>query len=204
MSRANVVPIVLAAGASTRFGANKLLLPFGNSVVVQHSLRTVREVGFERIVVVTGHQSDDVRAALQHESCEFVHNPRHHEGEMISSIQAGLRHLQASDAAAALIVLGDQPLLPAWIVRALLRAYDYRCGDIVAPRYREQRGHPVLLDRRFWDEALRLPDATPMRTLLRLHPEDVATLLVNTDAVLRDVDTPALYEEALQKLKVEN
>ena len=195
----SVAAIVLAAGSSSRYGgANKLLLPFGDELVVQRAVRTVREAGIERIVVVTGHQSQVVIAALANMSCEFVHNPRHAQGEMISSIQVGLRHLVDSDMRAALIVLGDQPLLPAWIIRRLIEAFEHGCGEIVAPRFGAQRGHPVLISRKHWDEALRLPDGAPMRTLLFMHPNDLAQIVVNTDAVLRDVDTPELYAEALQ------
>lgn len=194
----SVVALVLAAGSSSRYGgANKLLLPFGEGVVVQRAVRTVRDANIDRIIVVTGHQRQAVEVALANERCTFVHNPRHAEGEMISSIQVGLRQLIDSEAQAALIVLGDQPLLPTSIIRRLVEAFERGCGDILAPKFGNQRGHPVLIARRFWDEALRLPDGTPMRTLLAAHPGDVAHLLVNTDAVLRDVDTPVLYAEAL-------
>jgi len=191
--------IVLAAGSSSRFGGvNKLLLPFGTLTVVERVIRTVHEAHIERVVVVTGHQREAVEAALAQERCEFVHNPRYIEGEMISSIQVGLRHLLPAAVGVALIVLGDQPLLPAAIVRRLVEAYTFGCGSILAPRFDAQRGHPVLIARQFWDEALKLPDGAPMRTLLARHPADVAHLLVNTDTVLRDVDTPALYAEAIR------
>ena len=200
----NVAAIVLAAGSSSRYGgANKLLLPFGAGAVVQRAVRTVRDANIERIIVVTGHQREAVEAALANERCTFVHNPRHAEGEMVSSIQAGLRYLMDSDVQAGLIVLGDQPLLPASIIQRLIEAHERNGGDIIAPRFGNQRGHPVLLGRTFWDEALRLPDGAPMRALLAAHPRELAYLLVDTDAVLRDVDTPTLYAEALQRKAME-
>ena len=195
----SIVALVLAAGSSTRYGgANKLLLPFGEGVVVQRAVHTVYEADIQHIVVVTGHQHEAVEGALVNGRCTFVYNPRHAAGEMISSIQAGLRQLVESDVQAALIVLGDQPLLPASIIQRLVEAHERGCAGIIAPKFGSQRGHPVLIARRFWDEALRLPDGAPMRTLLAAHSGDVAHLRVNTDAVLRDVDTPTLYAEALR------
>jgi molybdenum cofactor cytidylyltransferase len=195
-----IVALLLAAGASSRFGGpNKLLLPFGDGeVVIQRVARTIHAAGVEHIVVVTGHQQHDVMSALKSMQCEFVHNPRYAEGEMISSIRVGLAYLTDTATQAALIVLGDQPLIPVWVIRQLSDAFGRGCGDILAPKFRAQRGHPVLIARRFWPEAMQLPDGAAMRTLLQRHPNDVAHLLVNSDVVLRDVDTPALYAEAVK------
>ena len=69
--------------------------------------------------------------------------------------------------------------------------------SIIAPRFQGQRGHPVLLHRRFFEEALALPNGAFLRELLKRHPEAVTHLQVNTDFVLRDVDTPEAYAQAL-------
>ena len=117
---------------------------------------------------------------------------------MISSIQAGLRHLLPQrEIVAALVCLGDQPLMPAAIIRQVVQAFRQSCGDIVAPRFRGQRGHPVLLHRRFWEEALALPHGAFLRELLKRYPQAFTPIEVNTDFVLRDVDTPDAYREAL-------
>jgi molybdenum cofactor cytidylyltransferase len=198
-----VAALVLAAGTSSRYGeANKLLLPFGASTVLRHAVDAVLSADIGRVVVVTGHQPNDVRAVLEGAPVEFVHNPRYRQGEMISSIQAGMNRLSVAVPGgarvdAALVVLGDQPLLPAWVIHRLVQAYAQRCGEIIAPKFGNVRGHPVLIGQMWWREAQALPEGAPMRDLLRAHPEAVAHVLVNTDAVIRDVDTPALYEEAL-------
>lgn len=199
--RREVAAIVLAAGTSSRYdGANKLLLPFGSEPVVRRVVSTVLAAGLSEVVVVTGHQRERVEEALAGLPIAFVHNPRYREGEMISSIKAGLVHLASSDAHAALIVLGDQPLLPAWIIRRIVRAYMQGCGEMIAPRFGALRGHPVLIARPWWPAALALSDGEPMRALLRAHPQAVAHILVNTDAVLQDVDTPEAYQQALDRL----
>jgi molybdenum cofactor cytidylyltransferase len=198
----NIAAIVLAAGTSSRYGgANKLLLPFGASTVVGAAVDAVLTAGLTHLVVVTGHQRDAVQAALAGAPVAFTDNPRYREGEMLSSIKAGLIALDHAAQGvpcvdAALIALGDQPLLPPAVIGRLILAYERRCGEIIAPKFGAVRGHPVLIDRRWWPEVMALPDGTPMRELLRAHPEAVAHILVNTDAVIRDVDTPELYEQA--------
>ena len=137
-------------------------------------------------------------------SVRTVHNPAYREADMISSIQAGLRALESTTAQAALIALGDMPLLPSEIVSKLMRMYRLGCGEIIAPRFGDQRGHPVLIARRLWAEALAIPPRTPLRVLLAAHMNTVALLQVTTDRILRDVDTPALYREALAVKKVES
>lgn len=203
MKAPSTAAIVLAAGMSSRYGeVNKLLLPFGTSTVVRTAVEVVLSAGLADVVVVTGHQHQDVVAALAGAPVAFVHNPRFREGEMLSSIKAGLVYLgqrSADTVDAALVVLGDQPLLPAWVIQRIVQAHAQRCGEIVAPKFGAVRGHPVLIGRRYWLEALALPDGAPMRELLRAHPAAVAHILVNTDAVIRDVDTPELYEQALRQ-----
>jgi molybdenum cofactor cytidylyltransferase len=199
----NITAVVLAAGTSSRYGqtdgapVNKLLLPFGDSCVVRSAVQTLVDAGLTDVLVVTGHQHEAVQAALATgPAVRFVHNPRFREGEMVSSIQSALRHLEHDPADGALITLGDMPLVPVAIIRRLIDAYARNCGGIVAPRVGQQRGHPVLLGRAYWQDALALPDGAPMRQLLAKHAAHVALLQVNTELVLQDVDTPALYASA--------
>jgi len=192
--------VVLAAGMSSRYGgANKLLLPFLDGPVVRRVVQTVLDAGIGHIAVVTGHDRERIEAALASMSLTFVHNPHYREGEMLSSVKAGLAHLQGSAAEAAFIVPGDQPLLPVSIFRRMRQALEQRCADIVAPKFGAVRGHPVLIARRWWPAVLALPDGARMRMLLRANPQAVAHLLVNTDAILLDVDTPEAYRLALER-----
>ncbi|MCS6846315.1 MAG: nucleotidyltransferase family protein [Anaerolineae bacterium] len=200
-----IAAIVLAAGTSSRHGGtNKLLLPFRDGTVIRSTVQVVRNAGIAHVVVVTGHERQRIEAALATLPVTFVHNPRYREGEMLSSIKAGLTHLQATDAEAAFIVPGDQPLLPAWLLRRIRQAFEQGCGEIIAPKFGDVRGHPVLIARRWWPAALALPDGAQMRMLLRANPQAVAHILVNTDAVLLDVDTPEAYQRALERSGIEN
>jgi len=193
--------VILAAGLSSRYGggSNKLLLPFRDSTVIRCVAQTVLRAVVEHVVVVTGHERERIEAALSDLPLRFVHNLRYREGEMSSSIKAGLEDLEPTPAVGAFIVPGDQPLLPAWVFRRLREAFLNGCGSILVPCHGARRGHPVLLGRAWWLAVQALPDGMPVRALLRAHPQAVAHLLVNTDAVLLDVDTPEAYQRALAR-----
>ncbi|BCX05367.1 MAG: hypothetical protein KatS3mg053_3305 [Candidatus Roseilinea sp.] len=195
-----VAAIVLAAGTSSRYsGANKLLLPFGDGTVVRSTVQAVHNAGIVHVVVVTGHERERIQAALASLPVAFAHNPRYREGEMLSSIKAGLTYLEETEVEAVFIVPGDQPLLPVWLFRRMQQAFEQGCGEIIAPKFGDVRGHPVLIARRWWPAALALPDGAQMRMLIRANPQAVAHILVNTDVVLLDVDTPEAYRQALER-----
>jgi molybdenum cofactor cytidylyltransferase len=191
--------VILAAGLSSRYGGgiNKLLLPFGDATVIRCAAQTVLRAGVEHIVVVTGHERARIETALSGLPLRFVYNPDYREGEMSSSAKVGLVQLEETPAAGAFIVLGDQPRLPDWVFQRLRRAFFNGCGSILAPRFGRQRGHPVLIGRAWWPAVQALPTSALLRDLLRAHPQAVAHILVNTEVVLLDVDTPEAYQQAL-------
>jgi molybdenum cofactor cytidylyltransferase len=196
-----VAAILLAAGASTRYGANKLALPFGAGTVISTVAAAVAQTAARGIVAVTGHDPSAVAAALAGQPVVFAHNPGYAAGEMLSSIQAGLRFLESSGEApeAAMIVLGDQPLVSPALMNRLIDAFERGCGEIVAPRlgHAGRRGHPVIFGRTMWPELLALPPGASAREVLLRRPERVAHVIAADDGMLRDVDTPAEYQSAL-------
>ncbi|MCL4505696.1 MAG: nucleotidyltransferase family protein [Chloroflexi bacterium] len=197
--------IILAAGASSRYGANKLLLPFGGGTVISTVVSTVARSTARPIVVVTGHEPEQVQAALAplELPVDFAHNPDYRSGEMLSSIKIGLRTMMAATPApqAIMIALGDQPLLRADVIDRLLAAFEQNCGDLIAPRFglHGQRGHPVLIGRKWWDAVLALPPDSNVRELLRANRDSLTQLVVSNDSILGDVDTPEAYRAALDK-----
>jgi molybdenum cofactor cytidylyltransferase len=57
-----------------------------------------------------------------------------------------------------------------------------------------KRGHPILLDRAWWDELLALPETATLRDFIRAHEDRIRYVVVETDSVLQDVDTPEEYD----------
>lgn len=187
--------VILAAGMSRRMGQPKVLLPWTDgATIIEHIINQVLLARVDHISVVTGHMADRVAPLVERKGVQAVYNADYARGDMLSSLQAGLRALP-EQAAAALVVLGDQPRIQSRIISQVMTAYAEGAGRIVAPSYRMRRGHPILIDRRYWPEILNLPADDAPRTVINAHADEIAYVTVDTDSVLRDVDTPDDYQQ---------
>ncbi len=185
--------IVLAAGKSSRMGEPKVLLPWENGkTIIEHIIEQLIRARIPHINVVTGHYAGEVKPLIKAMGVRAVQNRSYRTGEMVSSLKAGLRAMP-DHISAALIVLGDQPRIQPRVIYELMRAYSEGRGEIIAPRYQGQRGHPILLGRRYWQEFLALRNRQAPREVLAAHEDEIAYVDVETDSVLRDVDTPGEY-----------
>jgi molybdenum cofactor cytidylyltransferase len=179
-----IAAILLAAGRSSRMGAFKPLLPFGNKTVIECCIDYLREGGVDTIVVVLGHRADDVRRKLS--GVTFAVNPDP-DSEMGASIAAGLRALPDA-AQATLIALSDHPAVPAKVVSSLLE--DWRGGArIVVPTWQDRGGHPVLVDLSFKSELLSPDSRGGLRAFLDSHRSEVQRRAVDSPYIARDMDT---------------
>jgi molybdenum cofactor cytidylyltransferase len=186
--------VVLAAGQSRRMGQAKMILPWGSTTVIGQVVQTLAQAGLEEIVVVTGGNRQEVEAALVGLPARTVFNPEYAAGEMLSSLQAGLGAL-APQAQAVLIALGDQPQMQVEVAQAVLAAYQSSRAWVVAPSHQMRRGHPWILARPLWAEALALRPPQTLRHLLKAHAGQTAYVAVETDSILLDLDTPHDYEK---------
>lgn len=194
-----VVPIVLAAGLSSRMGTMKVLLPWREGETILDSvLKEVRRVEHSEVLVITGHEADAVDAIAKQHHVRTIHNPDYAVGDMLSSLKVGLYAMPAG-VRAALIVLGDQPLLKWQTVHAVIAAYQEGKGRIIAPSYRMRRGHPILIDRIYWDEILALPPHGAPRDVINRHADAIHYVVVEDDSILIDVDTPEQYRAARRR-----
>jgi len=188
--------IILAAGQSHRMGQPKMLLPWGKTTVLGQVVATFAAAGMDDLVVVTGGARARVEALVTSLAEKYpvraVFNPSFAQGEMLSSIQAGLQAL-GTDRRAALIGLGDQPQVRAGSVERLCDAYKTGEAPLVIPSFANHRGHPWLVRRSLWAEILALPPASTPRSFLQSHAADIQYLTVEDDSILRDLDTPEEY-----------
>jgi molybdenum cofactor cytidylyltransferase len=195
--------VVLAAGASTRMGAPKVLLPWSeDKTILTHIVEQLYRARVQEVVIVTGHHAPAVRAAMRPLGVRLVHNRAFRSGEMLSSLKAGLRAMP-DHIAAVLMVLGDQPALDSRVIYRLLRTYAREGGIILAPSYQKRRGHPVLVARPLWQAFLDLPRNGAPRDVLLAHADQITYVDVETDSILRDVDTPDEYRDALRRAGLE-
>ena len=188
--------VILAAGQSRRMGRNKMLLPFGASTVLETIVTEVAVCpAVTDLVVVTGHESDRIAMRLAACPVRCVFNPAYAHAEMLVSLQVGLRAL-ATGVRAALVVPGDHPRLRRELIQRVGEAHQP--GALVIPSYQMKRGHPILIDRAWWDELLALPDTATLRGFIRTHEDHIRYVVVDADSVLKDVDTPEEYSDLIK------
>jgi molybdenum cofactor cytidylyltransferase len=190
----SVAGLVLAAGKSRRMGRPKMTLPWGDSTIIGHVVRTLLQAGLSPVIVVTGGGQADVEAALKDLPVVIVFNPEFDAGGMISSVHAGLRALGQA-VSAALIVLGDQPQIQASVVQALLQEYENTAASLIVPSYAMRRGHPWLVDRPLWPDILALQYPLTLRDFLDERSSQIHYLSVDSASVIQDIDTPEQYEQ---------
>jgi len=188
--------VVLAAGAGSRFGGEKLLAPLRGRPLIAHIAATVGEaVGtglLSGAVAVIPPRATALASPLDTAGCTLIENPDATSG-LASSLRLGLAAVTRHDphAVAALIVLGDQPLLGRGTIVRLIDAWR-ASGTSVRPRYAltpEAPGHPVLLDRAVWPLAASLEGDRGMGPLFAAHPELLVT--IDVPGANPDVDTAA-------------
>ena len=191
--------LVPAAGMSTRLGRNKLLLSFKGKPLIAHAVDTLLASAVNPIVIVLGHEADQVRAAVGERRVIFVENREYREG-LGSSIRTGLAAIPVSTDAI-MIYLPDQPLLEPGDVNFLIRAF-VEAGktnkSIVVPLFRGQRGNPVIIDSSYQTSILAMAGETGCRRVIKQNPDQVLTVEMETDHVVRDVDTADEYQRLLK------
>ena len=187
--RDRVGVVVLAAGRGSRFGdeAPKTLARLGSRPLVAHAVAAATASGLRPVVVVVGCQSAEVAAAAG-ALVEVVENPEWETG-MATSLRAGLAAVLADQSVAAMTVaLADQPRIGAEAYRRLVQAH-VEGAELAVATYGGKRGHPVLIGRPYFEEAMKLTGDQGARTLLA-KPEVVEVPCDGTGEAT-DVDTPA-------------
>lgn len=187
--------VVLAAGASRRMGtANKLLLDVGGRPLVAWPVEAMEAAGIDPLVIVTGPSDARVRAALADRNRRFVHNADADRG-MGSSIAVGVAAL-ADEVDVLLICLGDLPRLRPSHVRAVLGAVRTEPEvTVVVPTHDGRRGHPVAFRAQHFAALRALEGDFGARGIVHGAGTRARELVLESPAILRDVDTPAALAE---------
>jgi molybdenum cofactor cytidylyltransferase len=181
--------VVLAAGASSRMGSDKLLTELGGQPMVRRVVEAVLGSEASAVIVVTGHKADSVRKALAECSIRFINNPDFPSG-LSSSLKLGLKTLP-EDCDGAVIVLGDMPALRSALIDKLIGAFAPAEGRaLCVATHGGKRGNPVLFARRFFEEIESIEGDVGARGLIGAYPELVCEVEADSDAPLIDIDTP--------------
>lgn len=187
--------ILPAAGRSTRMGRPKLLLPWGESTLIEHLLRAWRESGVERTVIVL-HPDDDQLASTCRRAGVDVVVAQSPPPEMKASVRLGLSYVAAQfapgDESCWLLAPADMPNLRAASIQRVLAERVPGKDEILVPTHAGRRGHPVLFPWRLRADVEALGDHQGLNQLLRVHR--VREVPCEEEDVLVDIDTPDDYE----------
>ena len=189
-----IAGIVLAAGQSSRLGRPKQLLPLAGEPLIRHTLHRVLASSLDEVLLVLGHEAEAVRAAVADLPVRIVENPAAARGQS-TSVLAGLAALPDT-CEAAIFVLADQPSVSPDVIDALIAAWRETRAPIVAPRYREGLGNPVLFDRRVFPELASLQGDGGAKSIVHAHQVAGQLLVLQVDQPAPpDVDTEDDYAE---------
>jgi molybdenum cofactor cytidylyltransferase len=182
--------LILAAGASTRMGSLKQLLPFGKGTLISNAVAQAKEACFERIAVVVGAQGNLVTLAIAQEGVEVVENADWRSG-MGTSIRAGLAQIAQREPVPEVlaILLADQPFVRASHLLEMRRIQVKSAAPIVAAQYGGQNGVPALFTKDLFPSLAAFPADAGARHLLRDGGFPVLGFPLPEAAT--DVDTPA-------------
>ncbi len=189
-----VAAILLAGGESTRMGIPKPLLPWDGQTLIEYQLSQLREAGCDPVIVVLGHEADQVRPLVHKAGARAVINELYRE-ERASSVRVGAAAL-GEDTEEVIVLNVDQPR-PASVVRRLLEEHASSPAVIAVPVFRGKRGHPVLFDRSLIPELRQVREATEgLRAVIQAHKADVLGVAFDSPVVLLDLNRPEEYESA--------
>ena len=191
-----VALLLLAAGASTRMGRPKQLLPYRGRTLLRHAAETAVASGCAPVVLVTGALHDELVAELADLPIQAVRNKNWETG-MASSIHTGLAALAPVLPPAVLIMLTDQPLVTSELLRQLVARQRQTQAPIVAASYGDALGVPAVFARALLPELRKLQGAQGAVRLIASLGNAVAR--VDFPAGLVDIDTLAEYQALLAR-----
>ena len=184
-----VAALVLAAGQSRRMGRNKLLEPLSDVPMIVRTVDAVLASQARPVIVVTGHQADEIRTLLKDRPVALIHNADFEQG-LSSSLKRGLSAVPP-ECDGVLVCLGDMPRVRPQHLDRLIAAFNPTEGRaICVPTWSGKRGNPVLFAASFIPAMRQVAGDTGARHLIGEHAEVVREVAMEDDGVLIDVDTP--------------
>ena len=193
-----IAGVVLAAGLSSRMGLNKMLLELGGRTLVRRAVTTALSAGLDPVLVVLGHEGDRVRAELSGLPYTAVMNSDYARG-MNTSLRAGIAALP-DDAAGAVVLLGDMPLVEASMVRALVTAHRRSGPKLAISTYGGVVAPPILYGRALFPELRALEAESCGKSVVRSHRAGAVELQWPPET-LTDLDSPEDVERIRPRLE---
>ncbi|SEN51826.1 molybdenum cofactor cytidylyltransferase [Mucilaginibacter gossypiicola] len=190
--------IILAAGASSRFGSPKQNLIYQGKTLLQRTIQTALTcLHCEKVIVVLGANEGIIRPNIDDQLVHVIYNPHWQEG-MGSSIKTGLTEMLklAPHITSVILMLCDQPFVDQFLLSQLLEKKEVNDCGIIACGYRDVLGAPALFDVKYFPELLKLEGPEGAKKVIEAHADDVFILPFPLGAI--DIDTTADLERLNQ------
>ncbi|NLY73424.1 MAG: nucleotidyltransferase family protein [Tissierellia bacterium] len=180
-----VTGIILAAGFSKRFGADKLMLDFRGQPMVEKIIREAQASKLDRLLLI--YRSKELEGLARSLGVEAFYNDRAHLGQA-ESVKLGVKKTQAGSAY--MFIMGDQPLVDAEFIDSLLEEYYKAPGLILVPCFGDRRGNPVIFPPELGEELLKLEGDAGGRQIMGQFSELLGYYQVEDERLGRDLDLP--------------
>jgi len=194
VSDLRVAAVILAAGASSRMGANKMLLHVDGVPMVRRAALRATEAGLAPVIVVVGRDEAEVRTALGDVVCTVVSNPDF-TGPTSSSLHIALRAMP-DDVDATVILLADMVHVTTPMLQALVHGAETHDAPLSVSQYGDVLAPPLLFRRALWPELLAWHGEGCGKAVVNAHRKDAVVHEWPAEA-LRDVDTPEDYQQLI-------
>jgi molybdenum cofactor cytidylyltransferase len=207
---AGICGVILAAGASTRMGRDKALLPWPPVAEGTPAVNTflgamidLLQAECDQVIVVAGQNADNLQLGVDAHNAFLVVNPKPERGQF-SSIQVGLREVLNRGRDAAFLAPVDRPPVLPGTVQALRTAFLDTEPDVwvVAPEVSREagkvHGHPILIAREMMEAFLRAPATAVASDIEHEHQQHVLYVPVADERVAANIDTPEEYAHLLR------
>jgi molybdenum cofactor cytidylyltransferase len=189
--------VILSAGASSRMGSPKALLPYREGTFLEHLIEVTRhpQIGVTRVVLGAG--AEVIRTIAKLDPSIVVLNPEWEQGQL-SSICAGLRSLDGIDTEGIILCPVDHPLVSARLVSELVERFYEGKKAIVLPTFNGRRGHPAIFSSALYSELLAAPAEKGARAVVWAHAADVLEFPTDEEGVVLNINDPDMLNRAIR------
>jgi molybdenum cofactor cytidylyltransferase len=188
--------IILSAGASSRMGRPKALLPYREGTFLEHLMQITRHprIGVTRVVLGAG--AIEIRTIAKLQPAMVVLNSNWEQGQL-SSICEGIRSLEGVRTDGIVLCPVDHPLVSAALVNDLIGRFYSDGKLIVLPTYKGRRGHPVIFSSALYEELLAAPLEKGARAVVWAHAADVLEVSTDEEGVVLNLNDPDMLQHAI-------
>ena len=195
VDKEKIAVLILAAGASTRMGAIKQLLPWAKTNLLGHAIEQTKNIT-EHVYVVLGANASAIKATLDKEIVTIL-NPDWQHG-MGTSISKGILEVSNNKLIEnVLIMLSDQPFLDSNYLAELVRCHQNTTHNICATNYKGKSGVPAIFNKLYFPQLAELNAEYGAKEILRNCVAD--TFVIDSNGKAIDIDTPEAYQQLLNQ-----